>query len=93
MGKDIQQFAGIGVFLVVWSISLYCALKPQVAAKMSAKWFELSARIYGFEAVVKATPKAELICRVWNIVFLLVTAAIVGFFLFIKSMPGTCHLP
>ena len=71
-------------FCLFWSMCLFCILKPGLVVNLTAKYFKWSIGLYGFEADIKVTPKAKTICRIWNLVLLLITLAGVLMILFGK---------
>ena len=65
-------------FIVSVTLTLYGVLRPESAINSSIRWFQFSLKLYGFEGEIKPTPKAKIICRLWNVVMLL----LFSFFIF-----------
>ena len=64
------------VFVCFASVALFPILKPDAAARLSARYFTWSMKIFGFECDVRVTPRAVKICRAWNLFMLCVVALI-----------------
>jgi hypothetical protein len=48
-------------------LSLFCVFKTKIMVNLTAKWFKWNQGFMGFEGEIKPTPKAEIICRYWNL--------------------------
>ena len=64
------------VFLFFALVALFPILRPEVAARLSARYFTWSMKIFGFDADVRVTPRAVKICRAWNLSMLCILAVI-----------------
>ena len=58
------------LFLACALIALICLIKPEIPINSTIKWIKLMLKWHGLEGEIRATPKAKVICRVWNIVIL-----------------------
>ena len=58
-------------FCLILLICLFAILKPEPIVNLTSKYFRWSMKLYGFEAEIKPTPKAKIICRTWNLFMLL----------------------
>lgn len=58
-------------FSLLWLFGLFCILKPEPIVKFTAKFFKRQMNFYGFKAEVEITPKAKMMCRIFNIFMVL----------------------
>ena len=61
-------------FSLFWLFGLFCVLKPEPIINLTAKFFKWQMNLYGFKAEITITPKAKIVCRIWNIIMLLFTS-------------------
>lgn len=68
------------VFLILLLVlGLLAAFFPERFCAWTARYWADCARMYGFEAEIRSTPKAIKFCRIWNLCF----SVFVSLFLFI----------
>lgn len=79
---DQQILISVGIFFsALWFLCLISFFKQDLAIDLAAKYFQWSAKAFGFEADVRPTPKAKIIYRYWNLFMLLILTVFI-FFIF-----------
>jgi len=64
-------------FSLFWFFCLFCIIKPGPIINFSVKFFKWQMQLFGFETEIKITPRAEMICRAWNIFMILYLSALI----------------
>ena len=76
MSNEILLFIKI-FFSLIWLLGFFAILKPKITVNLTCKYLRWSMKLLGFEVDIKPTPKAKVICRIWNLFFLLLFSVFV----------------
>jgi hypothetical protein len=73
LGLNAGELLFVNIFFALCSLlALLGMFYSEKASEISARYFEWTARMYGFEATVKSTGKAVQLTQIWNGVFFVI---------------------
>ncbi len=56
---------------LLWLLGLVSVFKAEAIVNLTARYMKWSMKLFGFEGEIRPTLRAKVICRNWNLFFLL----------------------